>query len=319
MHAKTDSEDTSFAPSSPARPSQFYYVQSPSRDSHDGDHKTTTSFHSTPILSSMGSPALHSSLAHHYRDSSTSTRFSASLKPSTTGSQKISPNDITSDKDKKPWKECAVIQEEGLIEEQDSSNGLPKRCYFLVFLIAFFLLFFLFSLILWGVSKSQKPEIAMKSLKFDSFTVQAGSDSTGVATDMISLNSTVKLTFRNTGTFFSVHVTSIPIDLSFNQITIASGSIKEFHQSRKSQRSVVISVIGNKIPLYGSGMTLSPTLGTTTGLKVAMKLSLVVKSRGYVFGKLVKPKFYKNIECSISFDPNKQNVVIHLKNSCTYD
>ncbi|GMP27968.1 hypothetical protein CsSME_00003718 [Camellia sinensis var. sinensis] len=75
MHAKTDSEVTSLAPSSPTRSPRrpVYYVQSPSRDSsHDGE-KTTNSFHSTPIISPMGSPGRHS------RDSS-STRFSGSLK-----------------------------------------------------------------------------------------------------------------------------------------------------------------------------------------------------------------------------------------------
>lgn len=55
--------------------------------------------------------------------------------------------------------------------------------------------------------------------------IQAGTDSTGVPTDMISMNSTVKLTFKNRATFFGVHVTSTPLDLSFSQLTIANGSV----------------------------------------------------------------------------------------------
>ncbi|CAL1374742.1 unnamed protein product [Linum trigynum] len=57
MHAKTDSEVTSLAPSSPTRSPRrpAYFVQSPSRDSHDGG-KTTTSFHSTPVLSPVAPP-----------------------------------------------------------------------------------------------------------------------------------------------------------------------------------------------------------------------------------------------------------------------
>jgi len=55
-----------------------YYVQSPSRDSHDGD-KTATSVHSTPALSPMASPRhSHSSVG---RDSSSS-RFSGHPKRS---------------------------------------------------------------------------------------------------------------------------------------------------------------------------------------------------------------------------------------------
>ncbi|KAJ6900136.1 hypothetical protein NC652_026313 [Populus alba x Populus x berolinensis] len=90
----------------------------------------------------------------------------------------------------------------------------------------------------------------MKSVTFEQFRIQAGSDSTGVATDMISVNSTVRMTYRNKGTFFGVHVTSTSMDLSYSEITLASGSIKKFYQSRKSQRSVAISLISDKINNY---------------------------------------------------------------------
>ncbi|MCI45802.1 hypothetical protein A2U01_0067041, partial [Trifolium medium] len=65
-----------------------------------------------------------------------------------------------------------------------------------------------------------KPLVTIKSIKFDHVRVQAGSDGTGVATDMITVNSTVKFTYRNKGTFFGVHVSSTPIDLSYSEIVI---------------------------------------------------------------------------------------------------
>ncbi|XP_044474773.1 uncharacterized protein LOC123202744 [Mangifera indica] len=319
MHAKTDSEVTSSAPSSPTRSPRrpVYYVQSPSRDSHDGE-KTTTSFHSTPVLSPAGSPPhSHSSVGRHSRESSSS-RFSGSLKP---GSRKISPSDGSRGgqrKGQKQWKECDVIEEEGLLEDEEREKGLPRRCYFLAFVLGFFVLFSFFSLILWGASKPQKPKITMKSITFEQFTVQAGSDFTGVATDMITVNSTVKLIYRNTGTFFGVHVTSTPLDLIYSQISVASGSINAFYQSRKSQRTVTVVVAGNMIPLYGTGAGLSSSSGTTT-VPAALNLNLAVRSRANVLGKLVKTKFYRKIHCSVTYDPKKINVPISLKNSCTYD
>lgn len=318
MHTKTDSEDTSLAPSSPdhnRRP--VYYVQSPSRDSHDGE-KTTTSFHSTPVISPMGSPPhSHSSVGRHSRESS-STRFSGSLKP---GSRKISPSAAVEGgrnhrKGQNPWKECDVIEEEGLLEDDGSSKSLPRRCYFLAFVVGFFILFSFFSLILWGASRPQKPIITMRSIKFDRFGIQAGSDATGVATDMISMNATVKFLYRNTASFFGVHVTSSPVDLSFSELTIGSGAMKKFYQSRKSQRVVAVSVIGNKIPLYGSGASLSTPTGATP-LPVPLKLNFKLRSRAYVLGKVVKPKFYKTIGCLITLHPQKLNAAIPLKN-CTY-
>ncbi|KAG8491999.1 hypothetical protein CXB51_015296 [Gossypium anomalum] len=377
MHAKTDSEVTSLAPSSPTRspPRPVYYVQSPSRDSHDGEKTTTTSFHSTPILSPTGSPPhSHSSVGRHSRESSSS-RFSESLKP---GSRKVSPDDGSSksghrkgssSSHHKQWKDCDVIEEEGLLESEEREKSLPRRCYLLAFVVGFFVLFSMFSLILWGASRPQKPKITMKSIKFEQFKIQAGSDFSGVSTDMITMNSTVKMIYRNTGTFFGVHVTSSPLDLSYSQINIASGTsvhpftssvlspewvlssnsikclgahdlliqasneafplcelvayfgirkMKKFYQSRKSQRSVSITVTGNKVPLYGSGASLSSSTGTTS-VPISLKLNFIVRSRAYVLGKLVKPKFYKKIQCDLTFDPKKLNLPISLKKSCTYD
>lgn len=94
--------------------------------------------------------------------------------------------------------------------------------------------------------------------------------------------------------------------------------MKKFYQSRKSQRYLSIPIVGNKIPLYGSGAGLSSSTGTTS-LPVPLKLNIVVRSRAYVLGKLVKPKFNKRILCSLTYDPKKLNVAINLIKSCTYD
>uniref|UniRef100_A0A5B7BL83 Late embryogenesis abundant protein LEA-2 subgroup domain-containing protein n=1 Tax=Davidia involucrata TaxID=16924 RepID=A0A5B7BL83_DAVIN len=306
MHAKTDSEVTSLAPSSPTRSPRrpVYYVQSPSRDSHDGE-KTTNSFHSTPILSPMGSPG------HHSRESS-STRFSGSLKP---GSRKQHHHHR---KDEKQWKEFGAIEEEGLLDDDGSNRGLPRRCfYFLAFLVGFFVLFSFFSLILWGASRNQKPIITMKSISFDQFVIHAGTDASGVATDMVTMNSTVKLIFRNTGTFFGVHVTSTSLDLSYYQLTLAAGTIKKFYQSRKSERTITVILEGTIIPLYGGGADLSSKDGSATA-PVPLTLNFTIRARAYVLGKLVKPKFYRRVQCSVVMDPKKMNVAISLKNSCTY-
>lgn len=320
-HVKTDSDATSLTASSPTRSPPrrpVYYVQSPSRDSHDGEKNVNAmSLNSTPaLLSPTGSPPhSHSSVGRHSRESS-STRFSGSLKPH--GSRKVSPNDMAMKRFAKTWdKQFNVIEEEGLLEDEESDKGLPRRCYVLAFVICFLILFSLFALILYGASKPQKPKLTMKSITFERFAIQAGSDSTGVATDMVSMNSTVKFTFRNTATFFGLHVTSTPLDLSFSQIALGSGTIKKFYQSRKSQRLVTVSVVGDKIPLYGSGQWLKSSKGAPTAA-VPLKLNFVVRSRAYVLGKLVKPKFYDKIECDVTFDPKKINVPMSLTNKCRF-
>ncbi|KAE9458731.1 hypothetical protein C3L33_09361, partial [Rhododendron williamsianum] len=276
IHGKTDSEVTSLAASSPPRSPrrQPYYVQSPSRDSHDGE-KTTTSFHSTPIISPAGSPPhSHSSVGRHSRESSSS-RFSGSLKP---GSRKISPNDAVSGGrrkgERKEWKDFDVIEEEGLLDDEEARRGGRRRCYLLAFVVGFFVLFSLFSLILWGANH-RRGEPTIRAIQRHYITVPSNPNFMGV-------------------------------------------KIKKFYQSRKSQRLVSVSVMGDKIPLYGSGASLSSSSGMTT-LPVPLKLNFVVRSRGNVLGKLVSPKFRKEIECSINYSQKNLNVPISLKNSCTYD
>ncbi|KAK7386437.1 hypothetical protein VNO78_26661 [Psophocarpus tetragonolobus] len=309
MLAKTDSEVSSLSQSSPARSPRrpVYYVQSPS---HDGE-KTTNSFHSSPLQSPLGSPPhshSNSSLGPHSRESA-STRFSGSRKSNS--SNRKAPW--------RPWKDqFHAIEEEGLLDPHDNAHhGFPRRCYFLAFLVGFVLLFSAFSLILWAASRPQKPAISLKSITFDQFVIQAGADESGVATTLVSMNSSVRLTFRNTATFFGVHVTSTPLDLNYYQLTLATGSMPKFYQSRKSQRSVKVMVKGSHIPLYGGGANLNSVSGSPVQ-PVPLTLSVMVRSRAYVLGKLVKPKFYKNIECSVVMDPKKMGRAISLVHKCIY-
>ncbi|KAE8724728.1 Group 2 isoform 2 [Hibiscus syriacus] len=69
--------------------------------------------------------------------------------------------------------------------------------------------------------------------------------------DMISLNSTVTISYRNPATFYAVHVTSTTWELHYFQLKIASGQMKKFTQSRKSQRKVATIMQGSQVPLYG--------------------------------------------------------------------
>lgn len=94
--------------------------------------------------------------------------------------------------------------------------------------------------------------------------------------------------------------------------------MKSFYQSRKSRRDVNVVVMGNKVPLYGGGPSLGSTGGKTAG-PVNMTLSFAIRSRAYVLGKLVKPKFYNNVQCSVLMDQTKLNSPVSLKNSCQYN
>lgn len=306
MHAKTDSEATSFAPSSPERNRRpMYFVQSPSRNSHE----------STPARSiTLGSPPIYRLYeGNHSRESSTSHLSDvAALK-------KGYPNGVVLTGNGQNWDHQGYDEEDALLEDDELRRKGPNLlCYGMWFVIGFVLLFTMFALILWGASKPQKPKIFLRSIKFDRFGVQAGMDETGVSTDMITVKATVGLTFQNTATFFGVHVWSTPFTLSYSQLKIGSGDMEGFYQRRNSARNVSLTVIGDKIPLYGNGAPLVTPTGLTT-LPVPLKLNVEIRSRAYVLGKLVKTRFVRKIECSITFRAAKMNVTMPIGNSCTYD
>ncbi|KAK1324253.1 hypothetical protein QJS10_CPA01g00305 [Acorus calamus] len=306
MHAKSDSEVTSLAPSSPRRP--VYYVQSPSH--HDAVEKM--SYQSSP----SGTPPHHhqhlyrSSPIHHSRESST-TRFSASIKNHMSGGAG-------------PWRKMHRMRDDEEEEEGDEdeyggrSGGMSTRVFYGgCFFLSFVVLFTVFSLILWGASRPYKPKIFMKSVVFENYNIHSGMDRTGVPTKMLSINSTVRMTFRNPATFFGVHVTATPLDLYYYNLQIAGGHMGKFYQSRKSERVVTVKVGAKELPIYGGGASLTGTNQEPNS--VPFNLTFTVRSRAYVLGMLVKPKFYRRVRCLVVLKKNRIGKHSDLKaNSCIY-
>ncbi|XP_061362442.1 uncharacterized protein LOC133306176 [Gastrolobium bilobum] len=311
MHTKSDSEVTcnsmdqssSSPPRSPPR-RPLYYVQSPSH--HDVEKM---SYASSPV----GSPHhqqfhyYHSSPIHHSRESSTS-RYSVSLK---------NPRQPSS------WKKLHNHQLDDDDDDDDDGDAVHDstrnvRLYFGFFLL-FVLLFTVFSLILWGASKSYKPRVIVKNIVFENLYVQSGNDGSGVPTDMLSLNSTVRILYTNPATFFGVHVTSTPLQLSYYQLTLASGQMQQFYQSRKSRRKVAVVVLGHQIPLYGGVSVFGNSKEHMESVALPLNLTFVVRSRAFILGRLVKTKFYRRIRCPLTLHGNKLGKPLNLTNSCVYN
>lgn len=152
LHTKSESDVTSLATSSPSRSSPkrpVYFVQSPSRDSHDGDK--SSSMQPTPNFNSpMESPS-HPSYGRHSRNSSSS-RFSGIFRSSSGRKGGKKRND-------KGWPECNVIVEEG---DYDDENRFTRRYQALIALLGFIVLFTVFCLIIWGAARPFKAEVTVK-------------------------------------------------------------------------------------------------------------------------------------------------------------
>ncbi|KAK9268662.1 hypothetical protein L1049_000419 [Liquidambar formosana] len=279
MHAKSDSDVTSLDPSSPRSPKRpVYYVQSPSRDSHDGD-KSSTMHAATPVYNSpMESPS-HPSYGRHSRTSSAS-RFSGTFRSGSGRKGNKKRND-------KGWPECDVIEEEGSV----------------------------FCLIIWGASRPYKAQISVKSLSVHNFYFGEGSDMTGVPTKMLTVNCSLKINVYNPATFFGIHVSSDPVNLMYSEIPVATGQIKKYYQPRKSHRIVTVNLKGTKVPLYGAGASLA--VSDNSG-GIPMMIVFEVRSRGNVVGKLVRSKHRRHVSCSLVVESGINKAVKFKEDSCTY-
>lgn len=302
---------TSLAASSPSRSPKrpVYYVQSPSRDSQDGDNKSASMQATTPNFNSpMESPS-HPSFGRHSRNSSAS-RFSGIFRSSSgrKGGRKRS-ND-------KGWPECNVIMEEGKYDEFDDDKALTRRCQAIIAFLSFFLLFTVFCLIIWGASRPFKAQVSVKSLSMGNIYVGEGSDSTGVPTKMMTMNGTLRISVYNPGTFFGIHVSSTPINLVYSDIPVGTGQLKKYFQSRKSHKMAIVNIQGTKVPLYGADSSLLAS--TKEGIQVPLKLEFEIRTRGNVVGNLVRTTHKRKVSCAVLIDSSNNKPIKFKKDACSY-
>lgn len=140
--------------------------------------------------------------------------------------------------------------------------------------------------------------------------VQAGNDLSGVPTDMLSLNSTVRIFYRNPSNFFAVHVTASPLLLHYSNLLLSSGEMNKFTVARHDERTVVTVVQGHQIPLYGG---VSFHLDT---LSLPLNLTLILHTKAYILGRLVTSNFYTRFICSFTLNADHLPKPISLLRSC---
>ncbi|KAL7222177.1 hypothetical protein ACSBR1_023982 [Camellia fascicularis] len=307
MATKSESDITSLAPSSPSRSPKrpVYYVQSPSRDSHDGDK--SSSMQATPNYNSPIESPSHPSFGRHSRNSSSS-RFSGIFRSSSGRKGGRKRND-------KGWPECNVILEEGKYDEFDDDKRFTRRFQALLALLSFVVLFTVFCLIIWGAGRPYKAKVSVKSLVVNNIYIGEGSDFTGVPTKMLTMNGSLRIGVYNPATFFGIHISSTPINLLYSEITVATGQLRKYSQPRKSHRIVLVNLEGTKVPLYGAGSSLT-TASNTNAVQVPLTLQFEIRSRGNVVGKLVRTKHTVQISCPLVIDSTSTKPIKFQKDSC---
>ncbi|KAL8217403.1 hypothetical protein R6Q57_020776 [Mikania cordata] len=308
LHTKSESDVTSLAPSSPSRSPKrpVYFVQSPSRDSQDGDK--SSSIQATPNFRSPIESPSHPSLGRHSRNSSSS-RFSGIFRSHSGRKVHRKRND-------KGWPECNVIVEEGKYDEYDDEKRFTRRLQALIALLSFIVLFTILCLIIWGAARPYKAEITVKSLAVNNLFIGEGSDSSGVITKMLTINGSLRLGVHNPAPFFGIHVSSTPVTLVYSDFVIATGQLKKYFQQRKSRRTAIVNLEATKVPLYGAGSSL--VVSDAGVFEIPLKLEFEIRSKGEVVGKLVTTKHRRQVSCNVTLPSNIIKPIKFRKSSCIY-
>ncbi|KAK6151797.1 hypothetical protein DH2020_014432 [Rehmannia glutinosa] len=255
MHATSESDITSIAPSSSSPTA--YYVESPSRDSHDEMDKCSSSNSRSP----MESPC-------YPRHSMTSS--------SSTAASRIYGN-------RRRWNKhyCNVVAEEDSVFDGDDDyckdGPYSIHCKCLSLVLAFGIFFAGFCLAFWVASRPYKPQLSIKNptskieglldigdgtdVEFFYIEVKGsksdfgeGSDHTGVPTKLISVNCSANLVIYNPAKVFGIHVTSHTANLLYAQITVATGQIEEILPTKKSTRNTWVSPWGGAFSYGADGI-----------------------------------------------------------------
>ncbi|KAL0759391.1 hypothetical protein Bca101_075541 [Brassica carinata] len=296
MDATSESERTSLDLSI-SSPKQAYYVESPSSVSqvYDGDKSSSAASLiqvQTPNYTILTESRLSSSSRTSNGTSGVGFRWKGSSRR----------------RDMYWLERHYTIDEEEVYED---NRGLSVgQCRAVMVILGIVVVFSVFCSVLWGASHPFSPIVSVKSFSLHSFYYGEGIDRTGVATKILSFNSSVKVTIDSPAPYFGIHVSSSStFNLTFSALTLATGQLKSYYQPRKSKHTAIVKLIGSEVPLYGAGPNLA---ASDKKGRVPVKLEFEIRSQGNLLGKLVKSNHLNHISCSFYISSSKTSKPIEF-------
>ncbi|XP_024398380.1 uncharacterized protein [Physcomitrium patens] len=164
----------------------------------------------------------------------------------------------------------------------------------------------LFTSMYWLICHPQAPSTTFKGVEFQSFNVMQGYDRTGVPTDMVNLDATVKLSVNNPSKYYGAFVSAPAVHLSYLPRSIAHSQVPGFYQGCNSERDIIIKANAEYEPLYGAGPSLQQAMLENRHIPLGLIISL--KSHVNVFGNIVLKYFIQTHVCNVMLNPNTGTV-----------
>ncbi|KAJ7296794.1 hypothetical protein O6H91_Y098700 [Diphasiastrum complanatum] len=161
--------------------------------------------------------------------------------------------------------------------------------------------------IVWIVRRPHAPEVTLQGMEFQRLGIGAGSDATGVPTEVINLESRVDMTFRNPSKYFKMFSSPINLQLSYLGVPIASGRVPEFLTDAKAGRPLRVRVKSVLIPLYGAGPILEALREDQSTVRLTLTGS--IDSHVNLVGQFLTRHFTETIHCDIVLNLGNLHVI----------
>ncbi|KAK1401827.1 hypothetical protein POM88_001432 [Heracleum sosnowskyi] len=84
-------------------------------------------------------------------------------------------------------------------------------------------------------------------------------------------------------------------------------------QAQSCHWTIITSTGSHQLPLYGGVPGLIAKNGRIDSIFVPLNLTISIRSRAYVLGKLVKPKFYRTIRCQVTLHGSQLGKPVNLQ------
>ncbi|XP_043692112.1 uncharacterized protein LOC122642641 [Telopea speciosissima] len=150
-------------------------------------------------------------------------------------------------------------------------------------------------LLFYLATKPPPPKMSLKMAGIQQFGLGEGVDGSGVTTNILTCNCSMKLQIDNKSKLFGLHIQPPIIDMSFGRFIFGSSQGPELYAESDGPTMVPLYVGTSNKAMYGAGRTMEDMLESGKGLQLIIQMRLSSSFR--VVWDLIKPRFHHHAEC----------------------
>ncbi|XP_042511141.1 uncharacterized protein LOC122086416 [Macadamia integrifolia] len=150
-------------------------------------------------------------------------------------------------------------------------------------------------LLFYLVTKPPPPKMSLKMAGIQEFGLGEGVDGSGVTTNILTCNCSMKLQIDNKSKLFGLHIQPPIIDMSFGRFIFASSEGPELYAESDGPTTFRLYVGTTNKAMYGAGRNMEDMLQSGKGLQLIIQMRLSSSFR--VVWNLIRPRFHHQAEC----------------------